>query len=63
MHPPEMVNQLVNPKISTTSYKYVKLCKNWVSGISGMEWWNGLLEWTTGMEYWNGLGQNLFTCI
>ena len=20
-----------------------------VSGISGMEWWNGLLEWNTGM--------------
>ena len=21
--------------------------------ISGMEWWNGTLEWNTGMEYWN----------
>ena len=21
-----------------------------VSGISGMEWWNGLLEWNTGMN-------------
>ena len=25
------------------------------SGISEMERWNGLLEWTTGMEYWNTL--------
>ena len=24
-----------------------------VSGISGMEWWNGMLEWNTRMEYWN----------
>ena len=24
-----------------------------------MEWWNGMVEWTTGMEYWNGLGQDL----
>ena len=22
-----------------------------VSGISGMEWWNGLLEWNTGMDW------------
>ena len=20
-----------------------------------MDYWNGLLEWTTGMDYWNGL--------
>ena len=25
-----------------------------LSRISGMEWWNGTLEWNTGMEYWNG---------
>ena len=24
---------------------------NWVSGISGMEWWNGLLEWNTGIDW------------
>ena len=32
-----------------------------VSGISGMEWWNGLLEWNTGMD-WDkifALAQNL----
>ena len=23
----------------------------WVSGISGMEWWNGLLEWNTRMDW------------
>ena len=22
---------------------------------TGMDYWNGLLEWTTGMDYWNGL--------
>ena len=22
-----------------------------VSGISGMEWWNGLLEWNTGIDW------------
>ena len=22
-----------------------------MSGISGMEWWNGLLEWNTGMNW------------
>ena len=22
-----------------------------MSGISGMEWWNGLLEWNTGMDW------------
>ena len=26
-----------------------------VFGISGMEWWNGMLEWNAGMEYWNGM--------
>ena len=25
-----------------------------LSRISGMEWWNGTLEWSTGMESWNG---------
>jgi len=29
-----------------------------------MEYWNGVLEWSTGMEYWNGvlgmLEHNLF---
>ena len=24
-----------------------------LSRTSGMEWWNGTLEWNTGMEYWN----------
>ena len=23
--------------------------------FSGMDYWNGLLEWTTGMDYWNAL--------
>ena len=22
-----------------------------MSGISGMEWWNGVLEWNTGMDW------------
>ena len=26
-------------------------CQQRVSGISGMEWWNGLLEWNTGIDW------------
>jgi len=26
-----------------------------LSGISGLEYWTGILEWNTGLEYWNGL--------
>ena len=29
--------------------------KKRVSGISGMEHWNGMVEWNAGMEYWNGM--------
>jgi len=24
-------------------------CLEWVSTFGGMEWWNGIVEWTTGM--------------
>ena len=30
---------------------YLATIQRWVSGISGMEWWNGLLEWNTGMDW------------
>ena len=23
--------------------------------LGGLEWWNGMVEWTTGVEYWTGL--------
>ena len=26
-----------------------------LSGISGMELWNGIVEWNSGMEYWNAI--------
>jgi hypothetical protein len=26
-----------------------------VSAFSGLEYWNGVLEWSTGMEYWTGV--------
>ena len=22
---------------------------------TGMEWWNGMVEWNGGMEWWNGM--------
>ena len=25
------------------------------SEFSGMEWWNGMVEWNGGMEWWNGM--------
>ena len=31
-------------------YRWYFLNTDWVSGISGMEYWNGILEWNTGME-------------
>ena len=31
-----------------------------MSGISGMEWWNGMLEWNGGMEHWNGIAKWFF---
>jgi hypothetical protein len=27
----------------------------WVSAFSGLEYWNGVLEWSAGMEYWTGV--------
>lgn len=24
-----------------------------VSGISGMEYWNGIMEWNAGMKHWS----------
>ena len=35
----------------------------WLSRISGMEWWNGTLEWNGGMEHWNGMLEWLKLCI
>jgi hypothetical protein len=26
-----------------------------VSAFSGLEYWNGLLEWSTGVEYWTAV--------
>ena len=26
-----------------------------VFGISGIEWWNGMLEWNAGVKHWNGI--------
>ena len=28
-----------------------------VSGISGMEHWNGILEWNGGIKHWNGIAK------
>ena len=28
---------------------------HWVCEFGGLEWWNGMVEWTTGVEYWTGL--------
>ena len=30
----------------------------WVYLIYGMDWWNGLIEWTDGMDRWNGISAN-----
>ena len=27
----------------------------WPSLFSGLDYWTGLLDWTTGLDYWNGL--------
>ena len=29
--------------------KCITAWPSWLSRISGMEWWNGMLEWNTGM--------------
>ena len=29
--------------------------KKGICEFSGLEWWNGTVEWTTGVEYWTGL--------
>ena len=30
-----------------TSVLWIKKLYHWLSRISGMEWWNGILEWNT----------------
>ena len=37
------------PQVNTNHFQVDKLLK--VSGINGMEWWNGLLEWNTGIDW------------
>ena len=27
----------------------------WVYPFTGLDYWTGLLDWTTGLEYWTGL--------
>ena len=27
----------------------------WLSTITGLDYWTGLLDWTTGLDYWTGL--------
>ena len=27
----------------------------WVYPFTGLDYWTGLLDWTTGLDYWNGL--------
>jgi hypothetical protein len=32
-----------------------------VSAFSGLEYWNGVLEWSTGMEYWTGVLEGMMS--
>ena len=38
-----------------TFANFLIMDSNGLSVIGGLDYWNGLLEWTTGMDYWNGL--------
>ena len=39
-----------NGKVNYVAKLTIKCHNSWVFGISGMEWWNGMLEWNSGME-------------
>jgi hypothetical protein len=39
--------QLTRPLVESSEHS-----KTPASAFSGLEYWNGVLEWSTGMEYW-----------
>jgi len=40
-------NKMVS--LAHSYYRAISSQPQWVSTFGGMEWWNGIVEWTTGM--------------
>ena len=34
-----------------------------VGTIAGLDYWTGLLDWTTGLDYWTGLGFRIVSTV
>ena len=50
----QRVNQLTSLD-SPTDLTSLALVSSWLSLFNGLDYWTGLLDWTTGLDYWTGL--------
>ena len=41
--------------LGTRHQCYFHVCRTGPSLFSGLDYWTGLLDWTTGLDYWTGL--------